>query len=538
MASDDEMFVIIVDDDYDDLESRSENTKFLMNFEVKEEPLDEDTEKKVDTDILQMALRYGQVEYILPDNSNTNRINEVQIKLELIENCNENAVKQEDLHPEESYNTGEQEDDADPDQGGGTHSDEEYSPEVEYVESDDVISDDNIRTFEGFNKKESIVRVLKPEQWISFVDVLRHKNPELKQDSTKLVNALVEVMKGIKRPPPPSNYYVMKKDLYECVFCGARTKTNPAAWLHYQEKHGKRYLTCFACGMTFRSTTNLYKHEKLCPAPDATVVLKARALTLGRKGRSRPFMPKYDKKAQQNKTRYPCELCSAVFNSKYNLRSHEYLHRGERPYRCHACPAAYTSVSALRRHEAKHSNIKFICDHCKREFVSKTNLVTHMDTHLPEPRFACDACPRRYATRAALQLHQRREHLRLPPPCACQLCPRRYPRMSVLKNHMRKVHGMVLMTRRMFFKQLPSLPDSQLVQPNAPTTKINLIEPVDKDEEILDEQTGLIQRRNLNDVMTSLTCPVSYIFTKIKDGMQNEDDRERRKNRKKNNKAS
>lgn len=39
------------------------------------------------------------------------------------------------------------------------------------------------------------------------------------------------------------------------------------------------------------SKTNLYKHEKRCNSPDAVIVLKARARFLGRKGRSRPYIP-------------------------------------------------------------------------------------------------------------------------------------------------------------------------------------------------------------------------------------------------------
>ncbi|XP_059058909.1 zinc finger protein 58-like isoform X2 [Achroia grisella] len=518
MLSDDDLFVVIVDDQ---LEATSANTKIPLDFEIKEEPIDEEPENIVDVEnLLEVASKFGQVEYVLPNNSLIEHSLESNNKLELKGNeytiC---VVKQEELSSDHDDVISDIEiEDTD-------CKDKDYHPDIE-LESDD-------------DSKKPVIRVLKPDMWKSYVDVLRKKFPKLRRDSAGLINALVEVMKVVKRPQPPPNYFVMNESQYQCVKCGALTKTNPAAWLHYQEKHGKRYLTCFACGMTFRSTTNLYKHEKLCPAPDATIVLKARALTLGRKGRGRPFLPKFDTKKAVSQKRYPCNLCPAVFNSKFNLRSHEHLHRGERPYRCHSCPAAYTGPSALRRHIAKHSNIKYTCDHCKREFVTKTNLVTHMDTHLPEPRFACESCPRRYATRAALRLHQRRVHLQLPPPCACQLCPRRYPRMSVLKNHMRKVHGMILMTRRMFFKQLPTLPDAQLaMDPNDSTPKIKIkINDFDDTELILNEQTGFITGKHISaDEM--LAQPVSYIFTKMENVEQNGNDRKSRKRRKKRNDTS
>ncbi|KAH9643572.1 hypothetical protein HF086_011353, partial [Spodoptera exigua] len=112
---------------------------------------------------------------------------------------------------------------------------------------------------------------------------------------------------------------------------------------------------------------------------------------------------------------FPCSLCSAVFITKSNLKSHENLHRGERPYRCHACPCAYASNSAL------------------------SVLVR---------KYGCDECDRRFAQKCALNLHVYRVHRNLPPPCPCQICPKRFQRMSLLKEHMKRQHGMSIITRK------------------------------------------------------------------------------------------
>ncbi|XP_063536094.1 RB-associated KRAB zinc finger protein-like isoform X2 [Cydia strobilella] len=331
--------------------------------------------------------------------------------------------------------------------------DDDYVPEEEPPDED--FSEENIES----SKRR---RQLKPWQWKSFVKELREQYEELQDDEELLVNSLAEIMKSVKPPPPPLDHYMMNDILFECGECHAILETIPAAGRHYQEKHGPRYLICFACGVDFRSTTNLYKHEKRCVAPDAEVVLKARALSVGNKGRSRPFLQ--PKSLRPQGYRFGCEQCPSSFNNKQALESHVHLHNGERPFKCSACPFAYTSHSALSRHMKKHSDIRYVCEHCNRPFQVKAALVSHLDTHLPYRKHGCEECGKRFAQKSALLLHINGTHRKLPPPCACQICPKRYRRMTLLKTHMKKQHGLLLMTRKMFFKKLPMMTDTQIQQ--------------------------------------------------------------------------
>ncbi|XP_063384138.1 zinc finger protein 674-like isoform X1 [Cydia fagiglandana] len=343
--------------------------------------------------------------------------------------------------------------------------DDDYVPEEEPPDED--IPEESI---ESRRRR----RQLKPWQWKSFVKELREQYVELRDDEELLVNSLAEIMKSVKPPPLPKDHYMMNDILFECAECHAIIETIPAAGRHYQEKHGPRYLICFACGVDFRSTTNLYKHEKRCVAPDAEVVLKARALSVGNKGRARPFLQPKSLRPQGYRTteggqvkmriRFACEQCPASFNNKQALESHVHLHNGERPFKCSACPFAYTSQSALSRHMKKHSDIKYVCEHCHRPFQVKAALVSHLDTHLPYRKHGCEECGKRFAQKSALLLHINGTHRKLPPPCACQICPKRYRRMTLLKAHMKKEHGLLLMTRKMFFKKLPMMTDTQIQQ--------------------------------------------------------------------------
>ncbi|CAG4940564.1 unnamed protein product [Parnassius apollo] len=331
----------------------------------------------------------------------------------------------------------------------------EYSgDDTEYVPEEEQTSDNS----DSEEKEKHRYTMAKPWERKSFINDLRQQYPEIRRNKKKLIATLSEIMKNVKPPAPPLDYYLLNGIMLECIYCHSLSETIPAAGRHYQEKHGPRYLICYACGVDFRSTTNLYKHEKRCIAPDADIVLAARALCLGRNGPKRPYPPIFASKPQK----FTCDQCPAEFATKNNLMSHEHLHLGIRPYRCHFCPAAYTSRAALSRHIKKHSNIEYICDHCQRSFKVKAALVTHMDTHRPVKRFACDECDKRYAQKFALQLHVDSCHRKLPPHLPCHLCDKRFRRTSVLKEHMKKAHGMELITRKMFYKTLPHLTDTQI----------------------------------------------------------------------------
>ncbi|XP_068633442.1 zinc finger protein 875-like [Battus philenor] len=417
MEQDDDMIVVIVCDE------NEENPDPV----IKQELIDEEDEQRVIENLIDTAEAYGEV---IP-------FEDVFIKQEAPDFDN----LEEPIKTEIDY---EYDDD-----------DMDYVPEEDEEDEEDNIGDNS----DSDGKEKQRYTMVKPWQRKSFVKELRQQYPELRTNKKDLIKTLSQIMKTVKPPAPPLDYYIMNGIMLECLYCHSLSETIPAAGRHYQEKHGPRYLICYACGVDFRSTTNLYKHEKRCNAPDASIVLQARALCLGRNGEKRPYPPMMPSKPLQ---KYSCEQCSAEFISKNNLLSHEYLHLGIRPFQCTDCPSAYTSRSALSRHSKKHSNVQYVCDHCRRVFKVKAALATHMNTHSAEKRFVCEECGKRYAQKFALQLHVDSRHRRLPPPCACHVCPKRFRRTSVLKEHMKKAHGMELITRKMFFKTLPRLTDMQI----------------------------------------------------------------------------
>lgn len=45
---------------------------------------------------------------------------------------------------------------------------------------------------------------------------------------------------------------------------------------------------------------------------------------------------------------YTCEICSKVFNRKYNLKQHKLVHSDEKNFKCHLCSQEYKSENNLK----------------------------------------------------------------------------------------------------------------------------------------------------------------------------------------------
>ncbi|KAJ0176806.1 hypothetical protein K1T71_007985 [Dendrolimus kikuchii] len=350
--------------------------------------------------------------------------------------------------------------------------DSEYDDKSDIINPvDDSVSKLKLRCHEINERKKHMTifprrKPLRPSEYKSFVKELKMSYPNMKKNKELLIDTLAEIMRGVKVPKLPEKFCEEYGTMYKCIFCEAISLNRSAAGRHYQERHGAFYLICYACGLDFRCTLNLYRHEKRCRAPDARTVLKARARSIGSKARGRPFIVKSSAPVKKNKynnsASFPCFECSAVFSSKVALTAHENMHKGVRPYRCDSCLNAYTSAQTLYRHMKTHTNEKYICDQCKKSFKTKATITEHMNTHRSIKRFQCEECDRRFAHKPAMVRHVDKVHRLLPPPCVCKVCEKRFMRMSALKTHMKKAHGWILISRNMFQKALPKMSDVEV----------------------------------------------------------------------------
>lgn len=105
---------------------------------------------------------------------------------------------------------------------------------------------------------------------------------------------------------------------------------------------------------------------------------------------------------QQNK------LSIYRFKNKYNLKTHQETHSGEKSVQCTVCGKKYSRKSVLIKHMEEHTGVytkTFPCDFCDRIFRSLYNMQNHRRTHTGEKPFRCDVCNHDVTTKSQLDRH-------------------------------------------------------------------------------------------------------------------------------------
>lgn len=97
--------------------------------------------------------------------------------------------------------------------------DDEYTPNAnsDFVESEEeeyINISKRSKTRKG-NKEERRYKMLKPSECKSFVKDLQQSYPELAEDSETLVETLAEIMRNVKAPLPPRDYFIMNGAMFE-----------------------------------------------------------------------------------------------------------------------------------------------------------------------------------------------------------------------------------------------------------------------------------------------------------------------------------
>lgn len=94
--------------------------------------------------------------------------------------------------------------------------DDEYAPSLnsDFDESDDEECI-QISKQSKTRKEERRYKMLKPSECKSFVKDLRQSYPELAEDTETLVDTLAEIMRNVKPPLPPRDYFIMNGVMFE-----------------------------------------------------------------------------------------------------------------------------------------------------------------------------------------------------------------------------------------------------------------------------------------------------------------------------------
>lgn len=88
---------------------------------------------------------------------------------------------------------------------------------------------------------------------------------------------------------------------------------------------------------------------------------------------------------QDNRNRFECAQCGAVFGRNERLLCHMQCHVGEpgSMVKCFLCPGKFSNEQNLVRHfKTKHSHVEtFRCHLCPSKFSRKDNLLAHVRRH-------------------------------------------------------------------------------------------------------------------------------------------------------------
>ncbi|XP_018014327.1 uncharacterized protein LOC108671317 [Hyalella azteca] len=140
---------------------------------------------------------------------------------------------------------------------------------------------------------------------------------------------------------------------------------------------------------------------------------------------------------------FPCQVCSKVFNRKWNLEQHEGLHFPERQrYLCRLCQRsfAYRTTYLAHRRSHDHTTTTVACLHCGKEFKSRGAMMAHeRRIHQRTKPHKCCSCDRSFHQRAELAYHLRLH--RKEQPYVCFTCGRTFAHSSNLLRHERQHSG-------------------------------------------------------------------------------------------------
>lgn len=150
------------------------------------------------------------------------------------------------------------------------------------------------------------------------------------------------------------------------------------------------------------------------------------------------------RKHQIDSKKLECDICSAKFLLRYDLKRHMIKHSTNRSFKCNLCEKKFKTAGYLKNHvEAVHVAIpmrNFQCQICERTYIHERHLTYHVRKHQNDLRHSCQLCdpPQLFHYSDAVKWHKIRYHGE-PAPFNCDICNRKFIHEKSLKTH-QKAH--------------------------------------------------------------------------------------------------
>ncbi|XP_012945152.1 zinc finger protein 271-like [Aplysia californica] len=219
---------------------------------------------------------------------------------------------------------------------------------------------------------------------------------------------------------------------------GQAKSNGPVPYSHSDVKGSEFSYVCTLCNVGFMRKKQLCAHRHSehssvkSAYKDKTLVLKSRS-SLRLHPERKPIM---------------CEICGAVFKSRYTMRHHVLLHREKSLYQCDICLNDFSTPGALRVHKKLHKPKdpeaqpaeksemeKFVCDVCGKTVKSMKQLRYHLARHAGGDTFTCRVCKEKFSSQKLLKAHQAEQGHVADKPFICEVCGSAYSRIYDLKRH-------------------------------------------------------------------------------------------------------
>ena len=192
----------------------------------------------------------------------------------------------------------------------------------------------------------------------------------------------------------------------ECEICGKKVKNLK---IHVQNMHvsyvPRGPAICETCGKVYPTTKSLARHK---------IVHTEKYLT--------------------------CRYCSHLSATHEEFQAHLRMHRLAKRYPCHICSAVYNTPGNIHKHiRSVHMGEKrFFCDVCNKGFYTKTHWECHRAIHF-EPTLKCSFCDRMFKEAGSKRIHERihRGDQRY----RCHICNHGFVQSGCYWSHMLKRHS-------------------------------------------------------------------------------------------------
>lgn len=164
-------------------------------------------------------------------------------------------------------------------------------------------------------------------------------------------------------------------------------------------------------------------------------------------GHAEPTLGKLRNHIKNHGERQKCELCGKSFRDRTSLRTHLFIHRGEKEYCCPKCDKKFLFKKAMEVHLVTHdAPANLYCYQCDMTFKNRMSFTQHMKYSLkhidPEKlKYACQLCDKKFVKATRLEEHNLAVHLKATPiQCTVPGCVFACSSKPVLRTHMRMVH--------------------------------------------------------------------------------------------------